>query len=79
MGGIKMNEKLDKDRERLENQYLSEKSLYEGFGTQSIITFEEWLEIKKIYNYERKFEFSRNTEEKSYWSKGGETYNNKRG
>ena len=43
-----MNENSDKDRERLRNQYLSEKSLYEGFGTQSIITFEEWLEIKNI-------------------------------
>ena len=52
MGGVKMNENLDKERERLRNQYLSEKSLYEGFGTQSIINFEEWLEIKKIYNYE---------------------------
>ena len=55
-----MNEKLDKERERLKNQYLFEKSLYEGFGTQSITTFEEWLEIKKIYNYERKFKFGRN-------------------
>ena len=48
MGGIKMNEKLDKERERLKNQYLFEKSLYEGFGTQSIMNFEEWLEIKKL-------------------------------
>ena len=48
MGGVKMNENLDKERERLKNQYLFEKSLYEGFGTQSIITFEEWLEIKNI-------------------------------
>ena len=55
MGGIKMNKNLDKERERLRNQYLFEKSLYEGFGTQSIITFEEWLEIKKIYNYEREY------------------------
>ena len=56
-----MGGNLDKERERLKNQYLFEKSLYEGFGTQSIITFEEWLEIKKIYNYERKIEFGKNT------------------
>ncbi len=43
-----MCENLDKERERLENQYLLEKSLYERFGTQSIINFEEWLEIKNI-------------------------------
>ena len=36
-----------KERERLENQYLSEKSLYE-YGSRSILTFKEWLEIKNI-------------------------------
>ena len=43
-----MYENLDKERERLENQYLFEKSLYERFGTQSIINFEERLKIKNI-------------------------------
>ena len=43
-----MYENLDKERERLENQYLYEKSLYERFGTTSVINFEEWLEIKNI-------------------------------
>lgn len=43
-----MCENLDKERERLENQYLYEKSLYERFGTTSVINFEEWLEIKNI-------------------------------
>ena len=43
-----MYENLDKERERLENQYLFEKSLYERFGTTSVINCEEWLEIKNI-------------------------------
>ena len=43
-----MYENLDKERERLENQYLYEKSLYEMYGSRSVITFEEWLEIKNI-------------------------------
>ena len=43
-----MYENLDKERERLNNQYLYEKSLYERFGTTSVINFEEWLEIKNI-------------------------------
>lgn len=43
-----MYENLDKERERLKNQYLYEKSLYERFGTTSVINFEEWLEIKNI-------------------------------
>ena len=43
-----MYEHLDKERERLEKQYLFEKSLYERFGTTSVINFEEWLEIKNI-------------------------------
>ena len=43
-----MYENLDKERERMENQYLYEKSLYERFGTTSVINFEEWLEIKNI-------------------------------
>lgn len=29
-------------------QYLYEKALYERFGSTSVITFEEWLDIKKI-------------------------------
>ena len=49
-----MCENLDKERERLEkrarleNQYLYEKSLLEMYGHRSVITFEEWLEIKNI-------------------------------
>ena len=43
-----MYENLDKERERMENPYLYEKSLYERFGTTSVINFEEWLEIKNI-------------------------------
>ena len=43
-----MNENLDSEMERLMSQYLFEKSLYERFGAQSIINFEEWLDIKNI-------------------------------
>ena len=41
-------EEIQKERARLENQYLYEKSLYERFGTTSVINFEEWLEMKNI-------------------------------
>ena len=42
-----MNEEL----KELYNQYIYEKSLVEMWGYQSVLTFEEWLEIKKK-NYE---------------------------
>ena len=32
--------------EDMKKQYISEKSLLERFGYHSVITFEEWLEIK---------------------------------
>ena len=32
--------------EELKKQYIYEKSLFERFGSLSVITFEEWLEIK---------------------------------
>lgn len=35
-------------QENLKNQYIYEKSLLEQYGHCSIITFEEWLEIKNI-------------------------------
>lgn len=35
-------------QENLKNQYIYEKSLFERYGSRSIITFEEWLEIKNI-------------------------------
>ena len=35
-------------REELRNQYIYEKSLLEQWGHQSVIDFEEWLEIKGI-------------------------------
>ena len=31
------------------NQYNTEVALYEQYGTCSIITFEEWLDIKGIH------------------------------
>ena len=34
-------------REELINKYIYEKSLLEQYGHQSVITFEEWMEIKK--------------------------------
>ena len=34
------------EQEKLRGQYIYEKSLIEQYGYQSIITFEEWLEIK---------------------------------
>ena len=37
-----MNEEL----KELYNQYIYEKSLVEMWGYQSVLTFEEWLEIK---------------------------------
>ena len=40
-------EKIQKERERLYNQYLYEKSLYE-YGSRSMLTFKEWLDIKNI-------------------------------
>lgn len=43
---LKERERLEK-RARLENQYLFEKSLYE-YGSRSMLTFKEWLEIKNI-------------------------------
>ena len=42
-----MNEEL----KELYNQYIYEKSLVEMWGYQSVLTFEEWLEIKQK-NYE---------------------------
>lgn len=36
--------------EKYYQQYLYEKTLYERFGSTTVITFEEWLDIKKI-NY----------------------------
>ena len=42
------DEEIQKERARLENQYLYEKSLLEMYGYSSVITFEEWLEIKNI-------------------------------
>ena len=44
---LKERERLEK-RARLENQYLYEKSVLEMYGYSSVITFEEWLEIKNI-------------------------------
>ena len=38
-----MNEEL----KELYQQYIYEKSLVEMWGYQSVLTFEEWLEIKK--------------------------------
>ena len=35
-------------QENLREQYIYEKSLFEQHGSRSIITFEEWLEIKNI-------------------------------
>ena len=37
-----------KEQEKLRGQYIYEKSLIEQYGHKSIITFEEWLEIKSI-------------------------------
>lgn len=34
-------------REELKNRYINEKSLLEQYGHQSVITFEEWLEMQK--------------------------------
>lgn len=39
--------KLQREEE-LKKRYVSEKSLLERFGHHSVITFEEWLEIKNI-------------------------------
>ena len=35
-------------QEKLRAQYIYENSLFEQYGSRSIITFEEWLEIKNI-------------------------------
>lgn len=35
------------EQEKLRNQYIYEKSLFEQYGSRSIITFEEWLKTKK--------------------------------
>ena len=37
-----------KEQEKLRAQYIYEKSLFEQYDSRSIITFEEWLEIKNI-------------------------------
>ena len=34
--------------EELKKQYIYETSLFERFGTHSVVTFEEWLNIKNI-------------------------------
>lgn len=36
------------EQEKLRAQYIYEKSLFEQYGSRSIITFEEWLEINNI-------------------------------
>ena len=36
------------EQDKLREQYNYEKSLFEQYGSQSIITFDEWLEIKNI-------------------------------
>ena len=36
------------EQEKLRERYIYEKSLFEQYGYRSIITFEEWLEIKNI-------------------------------
>ena len=38
-------------KEALKKQYFCEKSLVEMWGYQSVLTFEEWLEMKQK-NYE---------------------------
>lgn len=35
-------------QKNLREQYIYEKSLFEQYGSHSIITFEEWQEIKNI-------------------------------
>lgn len=36
------------EKDKLRGQYIYEKSLIEQYCYQSIITFEEWFEIKNI-------------------------------
>ena len=38
---------MKEELKELYNQYIYEKSLVEMWGYQSVLTFEEWLEIKK--------------------------------
>ena len=41
------------EQDKLREQYIYEKSLFEQYGSHSIITFDEWLEIKRI-NYDKR-------------------------
>lgn len=51
-------------REELINKYIYEKSLLEQYGHQSVITFEEWLDIQKIQSsYDKRRTKSKRGEE----------------
>ena len=41
-------EKILKEKKKIYDQYAYETSLLEQYGSKSIITFEDWLEIKGL-------------------------------
>ena len=47
VGNIRNYKTMNEELKELYNQYIYEKSLVEMWGYQSVLTFEEWLEIKK--------------------------------
>ena len=46
VGNIRNYKTMNEELKELYNQYIYEKSLVEMWGYQSVLTFEEWLEIK---------------------------------
>ena len=46
VGNIRNYKTMNEELKELYNQYIYEKSLIEMWGYQSVLTFEEWLEIK---------------------------------
>ena len=51
VGNIRNYKTMNEELKELYNQYIYEKSLVEMWGYQSVLTFEEWLEMKQK-NYE---------------------------
>ena len=46
VGNIRNYKTMNEELKELYNQYIYEKSLVEMWGYQSVLTFEDWLEIK---------------------------------
>ena len=41
-------EEISKEKKKIYDQYAYETSLFEQYGSKSIITFQDWLEIKGL-------------------------------